>query len=729
MQAHPDWVCLQLDFRNAFNTVSRSLIAAQLAEHHPGLLPYFYARYGMPTVLQVHTGPNQNAGLIYSTQGLHQGDPLAPFFFSLALRAAIIKLQAQIQAQIRIELNSDPNSPRAKLLHLLLAYLDDVTICGPPRVVAEVFDLLMVELGALDSGLVLNIPKCSLWSPCTNYSSDTLRDFFAHLPSNPLVDARALHIPTNDTGIVLLGAPIGSTPFCSDFLMAKAHALAAKLERVNAISSMQIKYLLLRFCAVPRVSYALRTAHPFASENMAIFHDETMLKAFQAFTETSSDHPVWRTLIQLPVNSNGAGISSAFLLSRYAYVASLADAFRNYETLPIEAVAADVRNWSTNLIPNPDLWEGSQMVNHVLLSTHAALSAHRQTQANHAFQERLVDQPALLPHNSAELLIADRKLQHRLSKLHHEITHSSLTGNVSEALRAYMLSSRQPGASYCLNIIPSSRELVISNEVFQHFISSHLLLPLLNNNGLSFCSCRDRFTANAPYPHIRQVPTSHAENCALGGGTVERHDALAQVAAEFLIASGFLVRKDFHKQGAGKQRPDLIVHDFPRPGDSSFIEVCVTNPLANQVVRAASTVPLSAASTREAFKIKKYTDLAREANFSIYTFVAESTGAFGKGIQQVLSLGAANADITAYTLDTITRSRFPPSFKKFWSQRLAVAFWQGSLQMQKARLRSITQPSLAPLSSNFPRHIARPYRNPSVPTSSSSYTPGAFFRS
>ena len=241
MQAHPDWVCLQLDFRNAFNTVSRSLIAAQLAEHHAGLLPYFYARYGMPTVLQVHTGPNQNAGSIYSTQGLHQGDPLAPFFFSLALRAAIIKLQAQIQAQIRIELNSDPNSPRAKLLHLLLAYLDDVTICGPPRVVAEVFDLLMVELGALDSGLVLNIPKCSLWSPCTNYSSDTLRDFFAHLPSYPLFDARALHIPTNDTGIVLLGAPIGSTPFCSDFLMAKAHALAAKLERVNAISSMQIK--------------------------------------------------------------------------------------------------------------------------------------------------------------------------------------------------------------------------------------------------------------------------------------------------------------------------------------------------------------------------------------------------------------------------------------------------------------------------------------------------------
>ena len=157
------------------------------------------------------------------------------------------------------------------------------------------------------------------------------------------------------------------------------------------------------------------------------------------------------------------------------------------------------------------------------------------------------------------------------------------------------------------------------------------------------------------------------------------------------------------------------------------MEVCVVNPLASQVVRTASTVPLSAASAREALKINKYKELARESNFSIYTFVAESTGAFGKGIQQVLSIGAANADTTAFSLDTISRTRFPPSFKKFWSQRLAVAFWQGSVQMQKSRLRSITQPSLAPLSRHLPRHITLRYVNPHLPVSPSSYTPGAFF--
>ena len=188
------------------------------------------------------------------------------------------------------------------------------------------------------------------------------------------------------------------------------------------------------------------------------------------------------------------------------------------------------------------------------------------------------------------------------------------------------------------------------------------------------------------------------------------------------------IQKNFHKQGGGTVRPDVIVQNFPRPGDSSFVEVCVTNPLANQVVHTASSVPLSAASAREAFKIRKYKELAREANFSIYTFIAESTGAFGKGIQQVLSIGSASADTSVFSLDTISLSRFPPSFKKFWAQRFAVAFWQGSFQMQKARLRSITQPSLAPLSSNLPRHTALVYRNPHIPASSSSYTPGVFFR-
>ena len=63
----------------------------------------------------------------------------------------------------------------------------------------------------------------------------------------------------------------------------------------------------------------------------------------------------------------------------------------------------------------------------------------------------------------------------------------------------------------------------------------------------------------------------------------------------------------------------------------------VTNPLASQSVHDAVATPLSATTACESAKIKKYKELARAKNRSIYTFVLESTGAFGKGVKEILS--------------------------------------------------------------------------------------------
>ena len=198
------------------------------------------------------------------------------------------------------------------------------------------------------------------------------------------------------------------------------------------------------------------------------------------------------------------------------------------------------------------------------------------------------------------------------------------------------------------------------------------------------------------------------------------------MASQFFIAAGFQVHKDFHKQGSSSLKPDLTVFGFPSVGQSSFVEVSVTNPLASQSVRDAVATPLSAATACESAKIKKYKELARAENRSIYTFVLESTGAFGKGVKEILSTACASADISPHNIASVCATRFPPSFRKFWSQRFAVTFWQGSLQMQKARAHSIAYFSRAHPSPVFPRHIARVYRNPSN-VSASSYHPSFSF--
>lgn len=124
-----------IDFTNAFNSVDRCVIAKEVADHFPLLKTWFSLCYGKPSQLLVRGQPP-----IESSRGVQQGDPLGPFFFSLALQPVL-------------EAVSSPEC-------CVLAYLDDVHLCGPPAVVAKA--AIAVRTAAAAIGLSSNIDKC--WS-------------------------------------------------------------------------------------------------------------------------------------------------------------------------------------------------------------------------------------------------------------------------------------------------------------------------------------------------------------------------------------------------------------------------------------------------------------------------------------------------------------------------------------------------------------------------------------
>ncbi|KAL0226452.1 hypothetical protein P9112_013776 [Eukaryota sp. TZLM1-RC] len=64
-----------LDFKNAFNSVSRSSILPLLQKHFPEVEPFFYSFYGKSSTLVC-----ENFDLL-SSSGVKQGDPLGPCFF------------------------------------------------------------------------------------------------------------------------------------------------------------------------------------------------------------------------------------------------------------------------------------------------------------------------------------------------------------------------------------------------------------------------------------------------------------------------------------------------------------------------------------------------------------------------------------------------------------------------------------------------------------------------
>jgi hypothetical protein len=69
--AEPDCVTVQLDLRNAFNTLSRQWMLEAVAQRCPSLLPFATWLYATPTPLRLRG----SAATIASTRGVRQGDP------------------------------------------------------------------------------------------------------------------------------------------------------------------------------------------------------------------------------------------------------------------------------------------------------------------------------------------------------------------------------------------------------------------------------------------------------------------------------------------------------------------------------------------------------------------------------------------------------------------------------------------------------------------------------
>jgi hypothetical protein len=222
--------------------------------------------------------------VIWSSRGGKQGDTAMPAFFSLALHPAIADIATKYGVRV-------------------FAYLDDISISGPPDAAAAAASEIETRLLAL--GLQLNRQKCEVFG------------------ADAETTAAKLGFAPQTSGIKVLGAWIGDAASTALFLRKSLDRHSEFFDRLQALPP-DVAFPLLAACAVPKWGFIIRTHDPLLTAAANVEFDAKVRAVFKAIAHIPGDlTPDQLCLLHLPEHLGGLGLTSMALVAKGAYLASV----------------------------------------------------------------------------------------------------------------------------------------------------------------------------------------------------------------------------------------------------------------------------------------------------------------------------------------------------------------------------------------------------------------------
>ena len=323
MQEHPEWIFVELDATNAFNTLARNAIFKNAHAIAPELLPWLRTTYLHPSALYYIAGDDVvaevNGVRLESKEGCRQGDPLGSLFYTLGIH--------HIMCEMR----------RIFVGYFCMSYIDNVYLGAPANKINDMVAHAKQLMQA--ANLTMNFKDSGAYSP-----KGDIRGVVAEFG-----------LTARQHGMIILGVPEGS----EDYMKTDLDAKHIKHEnRITQILKMkdepQIMYLLLRYCCNPRITYWLRNMRPRDTSDFAKRHDARIMKAWSQIlnlgpqAETNRAGNSFREQSMLPVTMGGCGLQNQHALRDAAWMGSwVLTAHMITQACPIMANA--VNNMDPNL--------------------------------------------------------------------------------------------------------------------------------------------------------------------------------------------------------------------------------------------------------------------------------------------------------------------------------------------------------------------------------------------
>jgi hypothetical protein len=224
---------------------------------------------------------------LLSSQGVRQGDPLGPLFFSYAYRGRLVRL-ATLPALRDADIS---------------AYLDDTVVWLPhdplsPLSAREQAQAALEAVAAdfrdnQDDGLSLNLAKCRI------HTVSELRE----------------------SGVQLLGTCVGTDTFRERFLAAKIEDMMVKTRRVLRLPN-QAALLLLRECVAPTLLHLLRCLDSTNLGDLWGRATAAVLDAARTLASVPELDEAARVVATLPIRLGGLGLPDYSFIQPHARAAS-----------------------------------------------------------------------------------------------------------------------------------------------------------------------------------------------------------------------------------------------------------------------------------------------------------------------------------------------------------------------------------------------------------------------